>query len=63
MLVCGNTMQAVIICKFKNSNHTLMDVRGNKKVVMIQNLIKREVTLQNLENLSGMNVSGKLKRR
>ena len=56
-------MKAVIICKFKNSNYTLMDVRGNKiKVVMIQNQ-KKVVTPQNLENLSGMNVSGKLKRR
>ena len=41
-----------------------MDVRGNKiKVVMIQNQKKREVTPQNSENLSGINVSGKLKRR
>ena len=30
-----------------------MDVSGNKK----------EVTIQNLETLSGMNVSGKLKKR
>ena len=38
MLVSGKTMKGVIIRKFRNSNHTLMDERGNRiKVVIIQN--------------------------
>ena len=43
--------------------NTLMDARGNQiKVVTIQNKIK-EVTKQNLQNLSGIYISGERKKR
>ena len=41
----GNTIKAVIIYKFRNWEHTLMDARGNQIKVVLRQMKMKEVTI------------------